>query len=197
MQFVQCIASGKGRKKKKIGNSQRSQVVVQSAGHSHESSTLSFVVECMTNFKARGDCFGLAVLIRHMENAVNPWMRPIAGSLGLPQMAELFIRNYPTEAENESTGKDTLPISATVTRRIWLKAYWLAGQPVATWPQHSKVISEISDRCFKMRKDRRAIRISLVSQEHFGHANVHLQGNFCIHWSSNNHCLFELMSFQF
>lgn len=76
------------QKEKKIGNSQRSQVVVQSAGHSRESSTLSFAVECMTNFKVRGDCFGqrynTATLVRHMENAVNPWMRPNAGSLGLP-----------------------------------------------------------------------------------------------------------------
>jgi len=67
-------------------------------------------------------------------------------------MAELFIWNYPTEAENGSTGKDTLPISATVTRRIWLKAYWLAGQPVATrfsLAATSKVISEISDRRFE------------------------------------------------
>lgn len=47
-------------------------------------------------------------------------------------MAEFFIRNYPTEAENGSTGKDTLPISATMTRRIWFKAYCLAGQPVTT-----------------------------------------------------------------
>lgn len=46
-------------------------------------------------------------------------------------MAGLFIRNRPAEAENGSPGKDTLPISATVTRRIWLKVYGSAGQPVA------------------------------------------------------------------
>lgn len=61
-----------GKAERKIDNSQRSQVVVQSAEHSRESSTLSFVVECMTNFKIRGDSFGPATLIRLMGNRREP-----------------------------------------------------------------------------------------------------------------------------
>lgn len=38
-------------------------------------------------------------------------------------MAGFFSAGSPPEAENGSPGKDTLPISATVPARIWLKAY--------------------------------------------------------------------------
>lgn len=49
--------------------------------------------------------------------------------LRTPLEGRIFSAELPAEAENGSPGKDTLPISATVADRIWLKAY-LAGQPV-------------------------------------------------------------------
>lgn len=64
VQRVFSFARDEGRKreegrekegKREIGDSQRSQVVVQSTERTRESSTLSFVVDRMTNFKVRGD----------------------------------------------------------------------------------------------------------------------------------------------
>lgn len=85
-------------------------------------------------------------------------------------MAEFFIRNYP-EAENGSTGKDTLPISATVTRRIWLKAYRLAGQPVAneTRIRHHNISRSLPKYPIVVSKRKNTAAIRNLSQE-----NMHM-----------------------
>lgn len=65
-----------------------------------------------------------------MNSAEGEWWDLASAVLRTPLEGRIFSVESPLEAENGSPGKDTLPISATVSSHIWLKAY-LAGQLVA------------------------------------------------------------------